>query len=73
MSREISYLKLSGGENGRQSNLILLKQGKDHSVVLNQETYSLKLLEEIEIDKTKARKTPLTASEVSQLRGALGL
>ena len=32
----------------------------------------MKWLEEIEIDKSKARQTPLTGQEVSQLRGALG-
>ena len=47
-----------------------LRQGKDMSIVLNQEAYSLKWLEEINIDKNKARKTSLNPQVISQLRGA---
>ena len=38
-----------------------IRQMEDKSVVLNQEKYSKRWLEEVEIDKEKARKTPLTS------------
>ena len=49
-----------------------IKQNDDKSVILNQETYTLRWIEEIPGDKTKARKTPLNPSEISQMRAALG-
>ena len=45
---------------------------QDMSIILNQEKYSKRWLEEVEIDKEKARKTPLNAAELSAMRGALG-
>ena len=38
-----------------------IRQMEDKSVILNQEKYSKRWLEEVEIDKEKARKTPLTS------------
>ena len=49
-----------------------IRQMKDMSIVLNQEKCSKRWLEEVEIDKEKARKTPLNAAELSAMRGALG-
>ena len=47
-------------------------QNKDYSIILNQEVYTNRWIEEIEIDKAKARKTPLNAAEISSMRAALG-
>ena len=49
-----------------------IRQMQDMSIVLNQERYSKRWLEEVEIDKEKARKTPLNAAELSAMRGAHG-
>ena len=50
----------------------LVKQNPDGSIMLTQEDYVLKWIEEIPIDKTKSKKALLDASEIAQLRGALG-
>ena len=50
----------------------LVKQLPDGSIMLAQEDYVLKWIEEIPIDKTKSKKALLDTSEIAQLRGALG-
>ena len=47
-------------------------QNSDYSIVLHQEKYTDRWVEEIEIDKNRSRKSVLTPGEVSSLRGALG-
>ena len=49
-----------------------LKQKSDRSIVLDQEKYSLRWIDEIEIDKTRSSKATLTPAETTALRGALG-
>ena len=49
-----------------------IKQNDDGSIILNQESYTLRWIEEIEVDKSKAMKTPLTPAETSSMRAALG-
>ena len=49
-----------------------VKQNDDKSIILGQEKYCNRWLEEINIDKTRARKSALTASEISSMRAALG-
>ena len=49
-----------------------IKQNEDKSIILSQETYTLRWIEEIPVDETKAHKTPLNPSEISQMRAALG-
>ena len=49
-----------------------IKQNDDGSIILNQESYTLRWIEEIEVDKSKAMKTPLTPAEISSMRAALG-
>lgn len=49
-----------------------IRQNSDYSIFLDQESYTQKWLDEINIDKTRARSAPLQPSEISALRGALG-
>ena len=49
-----------------------LKQLPDNSVILSQEKYTERWMEEITIDKSSSRKAVLTPEETSALRGALG-
>ena len=49
-----------------------LKQLPDNSVILSQEKYAERWMEEITIDKSRSRKAVLTPEETSALRGALG-
>ena len=49
-----------------------IRQNSDYSIFLDQESYTQKWLDEITIDKTRARSAPLQPSEISALRGALG-
>ena len=51
---------------------VYIKQNLDFSIILDQETYTNKWLDEIQIDKTRSRKATLLPAEVSALRGALG-
>eukprot|EP00435_Cladocopium_sp_Y103_P025486 s1363_g6.t1 len=49
-----------------------IKQLPDNSVILSQEKYTERWMDEIEIDKSRSRKATLTPEETSALRGALG-
>ena len=64
--------KWEEGSDGFEFAGCFIKQLSDRSITLNQESYTLKWMEEIEIDKTRAKSAPLTPREISQLRAALG-
>ena len=49
-----------------------LKQNEDRSIILSQEKYTDRWIEEIEIDKSRSKKAALLPEEISALRGALG-
>ena len=49
-----------------------IKQAMDKSITLDQHSYTLQWIEEVEFDKNKAHKTPLSATEISATRAALG-
>eukprot|EP00435_Cladocopium_sp_Y103_P047941 s1625_g14.t1 len=49
-----------------------IRQAEDFSITLDQEDYTDKWIEEIKIDPTRARRSPLLPAEISALRGALG-
>lgn len=49
-----------------------VKQQKDFSVTLDQKDYTLRWLEEMQIEKDRSDKEVLVPSEISELRGVLG-
>ena len=49
-----------------------IRQNSYYSIFLDQESYTQKWLDEINIDKIQSRSAPLQPSEISELRGALG-
>ena len=66
--------RLSDGENGKRKGFagVNIRQNSDYSIFLDQESYTQKWLDEINIDKIQSRSAPLQPSEISELRGALG-
>ena len=66
--------RLSDGENGKRKGFagINIRQNSHYSIFLDQESYTQKWLDEINIDKIQSRSAPLQPSEISELRGALG-
>ena len=64
--------KWEEGSNGFEFAGCFIKQQADGSITLNQESYTLKWMEEIEVDKSRAKNAPLLPKEISQLRAALG-
>ena len=49
-----------------------VKQMPNNDIYLHQESYTMKWVEEMEIDPTRPRKALLTPSEITMLRGSLG-
>ena len=47
-------------------------QHSDKSITMNQKDYTERWIEEVSIDPNRSRKSPLTPSEVTALRGVLG-
>ena len=64
--------KWDDGENGFEFAGCHLKQNKDYSITLDQETYTNRWVDEIEIDPSRSKRAELTKQETSAVRAALG-